>query len=163
VQDGRILMEPINWPVLYELKKHPDRIQSRARSCDRSRLALEARERHVCEAHPGRRGFVRMTDCLRCDHCGWSAMLKRPHLHRSLPVDRQRGGGPASPFPARPMAEAASKHRLLKRLRHALHCGMFAVLHLDPVFRPAAGIRPVAALEASGICRGDEGPPETLI
>jgi hypothetical protein len=32
----------------------------RARSCNRARLALEAQERHLCEAHTVRRGSVRL-------------------------------------------------------------------------------------------------------
>jgi hypothetical protein len=38
-QDGRIHIEKINGPMLFQLKDHAGRIQSGARPCDRQRLA----------------------------------------------------------------------------------------------------------------------------
>jgi hypothetical protein len=61
VQDVRIFIELINGPFLYEFRGSPAEYKAGARSCDRARLALEAREWHLCEAHPGRRGSARVT------------------------------------------------------------------------------------------------------
>jgi hypothetical protein len=53
VQDGRIHIEKVNWPMLSEHKAAPAEY----------RLALtsrSARERHLHEVHPGRCGAVRV-------------------------------------------------------------------------------------------------------
>jgi hypothetical protein len=46
VQDGRIFIELINGPFLFEHKGSPAEIRRRPQARDRARLALEARERH---------------------------------------------------------------------------------------------------------------------
>ena len=50
VQDGRIFIELINGPFSYEHKGSPAEYGA-AQARDRTRLAMEARERHLCEAH----------------------------------------------------------------------------------------------------------------
>jgi hypothetical protein len=60
VQDGRIYIEKINGPFLFEIERQPGRIQGWARSRHRTRLARPARKRHLCEVHRGRRGAVRL-------------------------------------------------------------------------------------------------------
>jgi hypothetical protein len=60
VQDGRIFIEPINWPFLYDLRGTPAEYKA-GLDLAIARLALEAREWHLCEAHPGRRGSARVT------------------------------------------------------------------------------------------------------
>ena len=60
VQDGRIHIEKINWPFLHDLRGTPAEYKAGARSRDRARLAVAARERHLREIHAGRGGAIRV-------------------------------------------------------------------------------------------------------
>jgi hypothetical protein len=60
VQDGRIHIEKINWPMRHDLKATPAEYKAGARLCHRQRMAVAARKRDVREAHRGRRGDVRL-------------------------------------------------------------------------------------------------------
>jgi hypothetical protein len=55
LQDGRIFIEKINLPFLSEFNGCPRRVQRRPQARDRTRLAVDARERHLCEVHADRR------------------------------------------------------------------------------------------------------------
>jgi hypothetical protein len=52
VQDGRIHVEKINGPFLFQLKGTPAEYEARARSRDRQGWAGNARERAVRAVHP---------------------------------------------------------------------------------------------------------------
>lgn len=52
VQDGRIHIELLNGPMLFELKATPAEIQRRPQARDRARVAGHAREQHLREVHP---------------------------------------------------------------------------------------------------------------
>jgi hypothetical protein len=60
IQDGRIYIEKINGPFLF-CEGNARRVQRRPGACDIARLARDARERHVREAHAERRRLVRLT------------------------------------------------------------------------------------------------------
>jgi len=65
VQDGRIFIELINGPFLFE---HKGRIRRGSQACDRTRLAVGARERHLRKAHPGRRRTIHIGTLERLAH-----------------------------------------------------------------------------------------------
>jgi hypothetical protein len=56
----RIFIELIDWPLLRDLKATPAEYKAGLDLCIVRRLALEARERHLCEAHASRRGPFRL-------------------------------------------------------------------------------------------------------
>jgi hypothetical protein len=58
VQDGRIHIELINAPFLFEHKASPAEYKAGLESGDCSRLVDVGSVRHVCEIHGGRRRFV---------------------------------------------------------------------------------------------------------
>jgi hypothetical protein len=51
VQDGRIYIEKINGPFLFQFRGTPAGVQGRARARDRKGLAMAARERHLREVN----------------------------------------------------------------------------------------------------------------
>ena len=53
-QDGRIYIERINAPFMFELKGQRQRVRRGAQIRDRARLVVEARKRHVREADAAR-------------------------------------------------------------------------------------------------------------
>jgi hypothetical protein len=57
--EGRLLVECINGPFLYELKGTPAEY-SAGIAHDREGLARDARERQLLTVHPGRRGSLRL-------------------------------------------------------------------------------------------------------
>jgi hypothetical protein len=60
VRDGRIYIEKINGPFLYQLKGTPAGIQGWASARERERLADPARERDLRSVHRGGRRAVRL-------------------------------------------------------------------------------------------------------
>jgi hypothetical protein len=61
VQDGRIFIELISGPMLFDLKATPVGYTTDLQ-LDRSRLAQARQVRNLCEVHPGRCRFVRMNE-----------------------------------------------------------------------------------------------------
>jgi hypothetical protein len=61
VQDGRIFIELLNRPMLFDLKATPVGYTTDLQ-LDRSRLAQARQVRDLCEVHPGRCRFVRMNE-----------------------------------------------------------------------------------------------------
>ena len=61
VQDGRIFIELINGPFLYDHKGSPAEYGAGLKLAIDRGLAVEARERDLCEAHASRSGFIRLT------------------------------------------------------------------------------------------------------
>jgi hypothetical protein len=59
VQDGRIYIEKIN-TVHLRSEGHAGGIQGWPQSCDRQGVAGDARERHLCPLHAGRRRPIRL-------------------------------------------------------------------------------------------------------
>jgi hypothetical protein len=66
-QEGRIHIEKINGPMLYEHKATPAEYKAGLDLANRARLALAARERNLCEIHPGRRGAIRVAGTIQPD------------------------------------------------------------------------------------------------
>jgi hypothetical protein len=61
VQDGRIHIELINGPFLFELRGSPAEYKAGLDLCIERGLAVEARERDLREVHASRRGAIRIT------------------------------------------------------------------------------------------------------
>ena len=61
VQDGRLHIEKINWPMLTEFGAAPAEYKARSRLRHRAGLALAARERHLREDHRHRCGAFQLT------------------------------------------------------------------------------------------------------
>jgi len=61
VQDGRIHVEKINGPFLFQLKGTPAEYKAGLDLAIRQGLAGDARERHFRKVHTGRRRSVRLT------------------------------------------------------------------------------------------------------
>jgi hypothetical protein len=60
VRDGRIHIELLNGPVLFELRATPAEYKAGLDYANPARLARSARKRHVRQVHPGGCGSVRM-------------------------------------------------------------------------------------------------------
>ena len=75
VQDGRIHIELINGPMLFEHKATPAEYSAGLELAIRARLDRDARERDLREIYPGRRGAVRLKQATNCSQSGYLRIL----------------------------------------------------------------------------------------
>jgi hypothetical protein len=68
VQDGRIHIELLNGPMLFEHKATPAEYGAGLKlAIERGWLVMH----ELCEIYPGWCGAIRMTTCAYCEDCGW--------------------------------------------------------------------------------------------
>jgi hypothetical protein len=97
VQDGRIFIELINGPFLFELRGTPDEYSAGLRpAIERDWLQLHESGTYV-KFTPDRHGAVRLMECALCEDTGWVC-----ENHHETPWDGEHActcGGARMPCP----------------------------------------------------------------